>query len=346
MNTIIDKDSLKRFKPFFFRGFIAFVLFYLAFQAFYNQLVFGKFYPYDELWEMLVAVVLNFFPMLILLMANSLFVFRIVRIRNIQIKIVVDFICSIIIVVCFNLCFLLIFHGLTIGKLNWTGTIFCNFVIFLMVETLFYVDRFMRQQQEMEKQRQEVEKKRQEVLKYQYDALKAQVNPHFLFNSLNILTALVDIDVRRAKDFVAWLSQVYRYILSKQNVELARLNEEMEFIRSYTSILAMRYHEKFRIDIQGEEYIGEQKLIPYTLQILVENITKHNVISARQPMTVRMTISKDGIEISNHICLRNSESVSHFGLRYLTTLYSAHGVEFHTENDGTTFTAYIPFIKQ
>ena len=346
MSSTQKNNTVKTMKPLLFRGFIAFVCYFLAYMAFYNQVAVGTFYPYDSVAEMLFNLVLNFTPMLLLLVFDTLIVFKLVRISNVTLKIIIDFLFTLVAVVCVNLFYLLIFKGLTFGHLDWAGTIFNNFVMFLAVEAFYYVRRFLDQQRVMESQRQEVEKKRQEVLKYQYDALKAQVNPHFLFNSLSILTSLIDIDKTKAQDYVTWLSQVYRYIMSKQDVELSSLTEELDFIQSYSSILGMRYHEKFNIHITGEEHVRDQMLVPFTLQILVENITKHNVISSKQPMTVELCINSDGIVISNPIRLRTSVSASHFGLRYLTTLYSTYGLAFRTENDGETFSAYIPYIKK
>lgn len=318
-------------------GFLAFVAYYIVFQAFYNKIAEGEFYPYTDLYDFLLYGALNFFTILIIFIADVSIIFRYNRLNGILWKILVDFLltnCAVIIV---NTIHLLVFTIPFNGTLNWTGTIFNNFILFFVIESAYYIIRYQRKSKEAEMQE-------QVALRYRYNALKAQISPHFLFNSLNILSALSEIDGRKEKEFIRWLAHVYHYILAKQDAELASVDEELAFMDSYASILALRFKDKFSLTVEGRGSVSHKKLPPYTLQLLIENITKHNTISSRLPMEVNVVIGHDGVSVSNPIHPRVSESASHLGLRYLSELYASFGLQFQTINDGSRFTAFAPFI--
>ncbi len=127
--------------------------------------------------------------------------------------------------------------------------------------------------------------------------LKTQVNPHFLFNSLSILSSLVHIDPVLSEKFIDQLSRSYRYILEQKDQSLVTLRTELEFIRSYAFLLKIRFEEKFDLRIQLEEPLLDQyKIAPLTLQLLVENAVKHNRMSAKEPLVVEVQ-AEDGILI-------------------------------------------------
>lgn len=318
--------------------FLAFVLYYFIFQTFYNKINEKSFFPYNNFEELVLFVSMNFIPIAVVFIADSLIIFRLVRVKDIRGKLAIDFILTNVVEVGVNLLFLIIMADSQFGALNWTGTLFNNFVIFLVLETVYHI-RLSRQKII------EAEKKKQTALRYRYNALKAQTAPHFIFNSLNILSALVSLDSEKAKEFIKWLSQVYRYTLAMQEAKFASLKDELAFMESYVNILKLRYNGKFSVTIKGEHLIGNQMIPPYTLQLLIENITKHNTISSRLPMEVTVVIGQDEISVSNPIHFRYSDSPSHFGLRYLTELYASYGRDFRIENDGEVFTAHVPYIQ-
>jgi hypothetical protein len=307
--------------------------YYIVFQAFYNQIAFKTIFPYDGLADMMVGVFYNFTPTFLQSIFIAAVIFRPTKVHHIGRKIAVDAILVITMLVLYNLCYLHFFHG----RVDWGGSAFNAIFVFLGIETTFYVLNFKNSMREAQAQK-------QLALQYRYDALKAQVNPHFLFNSLNILYSLIDIDQQKSREFVLSLSQMYRYIMSQQNRDTVPLRDEMDFLHNYVDILMKRYRDQLTVDINGEDSIVEQQLVPYTLQLLIENVTKHNIISTRHPMTVTINIGNDNVTVSNPIQPKTSESPSHVGLRYLTELYQAHGKEFAVSNDGTTFTAIVPFI--
>lgn len=319
----------------------AIVAYYVVFQLFYNMVAEKQLLPYSSMRDLLQGVAMNFTLILVTYIMNYLVVFCLVRHHIISIKMAIDAVTSFVLMIFLNLLFLFVVSQILGHKewavVDWAGTVFNNFFILLGVEVTYYVLHFKRTLRQKEEAQ-------LNALQYQYDALKAQVNPHFLFNSLNILNSLVAINPEKSREFIGSLSQTYRYVMAQQGRDTITLREELDFLRAYVRVLTIRYNDKFEVCVSGEECIASQTIIPYTLQLLIENVTKHNVISAKQPMRVDVTIGDGGLTITNPIRPRPANSASHFGLDYLDQLYSAHGRHFYTENDGVSFTAHVPYI--
>lgn len=315
---------------------VAIAGYYVWFQTFYNSMRYGKLFPYSDLRDMAIGVSYNFFPILAIFLLNMLIVFRIVNIKDLKLKICADVILSITLACMVNWLYLLILGSFRDAEVDWAGTILNDILIILGVEMVYYFRR-------LSKARKETEEARLQAVQYRYDALKSQINPHFLFNSLNLLYSLVSIDTVRSKLFIRELSRMYRYIMAQQNRERVSVAEEFDFLASYVSVLEMRYNNKFRVRISGCRD-NNRSLIPFTMQLLIENVTKHNAITSKSPMTVSIDISDSEITISNPIYPRETESVSNIGLRYLTQLYASQGKNFHVEKCDGHFTAHVPLI--
>ncbi len=140
--------------------------------------------------------------------------------------------------------------------------------------------------------------------RFQYNQLKQQLNPHFLFNSLNVLDYLIHVDTRRASDFIRKLAGIYRYMLNKEHDMLVPLRDELDFTLAYVDLLKERFDKGLdvQIDIPGE-YL-EQRIIPGGLQLLVENATKHNVVSPETPLFIHVYIEDGHIVLRNNLQLR------------------------------------------
>ncbi|GAB3325607.1 hypothetical protein GCM10027299_23950 [Larkinella ripae] len=131
-------------------------------------------------------------------------------------------------------------------------------------------------------------------LQSQYESLKSQVNPHFLFNSLNSLSSLIADEPDRAEEFVDEMSKVYRYLLQTNEGELTTLNTELTFIQSYFHLLKTRYGSGIQMDVNIADPYGDYLLPPLTLQMLVENAVKHNVIHANKPLLIEIKTTQVG----------------------------------------------------
>jgi len=140
----------------------------------------------------------------------------------------------------------------------------------------------------------------EENLKYRYRTLKTQVNPHFLFNSLNTLSEIVYVDARKADNYIVKLAGIYRYILDNEETDLIPLEKELEFVRQYFDLQKERNEDKILLVIDFEN-AGKFEIVPISLQILVENALKHNVISEEKPLVVHIYGDDNYISISNNI---------------------------------------------
>jgi two-component system, LytTR family, sensor kinase len=162
----------------------------------------------------------------------------------------------------------------------------------------------------------EVEKYKTESLQAQLQNLKNQINPHFLFNNMSVLSSLVYKDPDKAVDFINQLSKVYRYLLDNKDKELVTLEDELTFIRSYTYLLQIRFDTNIKFDFSVENNALQKLVPPMAIQILVENAIKHNEISEEQPLTVSVKTKGDVLEVNNNLQLRiNSEPGSKTGLK-------------------------------
>jgi LytS/YehU family sensor histidine kinase len=153
-------------------------------------------------------------------------------------------------------------------------------------------------------------------------SLKAQVNPHFLFNSLNVLSGLVYRDADLSARFIKKLSEVYRYVLDRQEEELVPIEEELEFVESVIFLQRIRFGE--HLHVQQEVPEDHQFLVaPLALQMLIENAIKHNTISAEQPLYIRIFLEEDYLVVSNNLQTKKTLSDSlGIGLENIRKRYS------------------------
>jgi len=184
----------------------------------------------------------------------------------------------------------------------------------------------------------------------QYETLKNQVNPHFLFNSLNVLTNLVYEDQDTAAKFIKQLSQVYRYVLESKDKNLVTVNSELEFLEAYTFLQKMRFGESLHVNIQTAEDKNSLEVPPLSIQMLIENAIKHNIVSKKTPLTVDVYIDNDDmLVVKNNVQKKNilKEESSGIGLKNITERYkylSERAVE--VEETTEAFTVKIPVLGE
>ena len=185
-------------------------------------------------------------------------------------------------------------------------------------------------------------------LQSQLDSLKNQVNPHFLFNSLNSLSALVEEDPKRAVRFIEELSGMYRYLLQSNEKELIPLGRELDFIRAYHYLLQTRFEDGLSLTIQVDPALENYLLPPLTLQILVENAVKHNRIAASQPLHVRIhSDAGDNLLVVNNLQLRRTQVPSgKMGLVNVAAKYRLLNLPEPVINQTAThFQVIIPLLR-
>jgi len=225
-----------------------------------------------------------------------------------------------------------------------TNTAF-NQVIMLSAFYLIIVSRSYQQLKDVQLRAERSEK---EAALSQVEALRNQLSPHFLFNSLSILTSMVHEDADLSEKFVKQLSRVYRYILEQRDHELVSLETELEFIKAYTFLLHIRFEHKFNVQIEMD--VSEQKqyqIPPLTLQLLVENAVKHNRMSVQEPLQVRIYCQDECLIIQNSWQPREqSEKSTGIGLPNITSryaLFTDRTIWFGRQND--FFMVKIPLLS-
>ena len=134
-----------------------------------------------------------------------------------------------------------------------------------------------------------------------FDALKNQLDPHFLFNSLNVLTSLIDEDPDQAQKFTTSLSKVYRYVLEQKNKDLVTVDEELNFARTYVRLLKMRFEDSIVFEIPEKCSVPEAKIVPLSLQLLLENAVKHNVVTASKPLHIKVSEKEGSLVVQNNL---------------------------------------------
>ncbi len=176
---------------------------------------------------------------------------------------------------------------------------------------------------EYKKQWIEAEELRQNSTQAQLQLIKSQVNPHFLFNNLNVLSSLVIKDNPEANKFIEEFSKVYRYILSNQDKELVELENELDFIKPYIFLLKKRFDEGLEVVMDIPEKYKKSYVIPVALQMLIENAIKHNIVSHTKPLRIDVHVNGNNtLVISNNLQPKKSaEASTQIGLQNIKKRY-------------------------
>jgi hypothetical protein len=213
---------------------------------------------------------------------------------------------------------------------------FVRFTVINLSIVLFFIARLLRVSADKQDSRIENEQLKQQNLENELSALKNQIDPHFLFNSLNSLTSLIR-ENEKATQFVKKLSYMYRYILQSSDTNLVQVNEELKFLESYSYLMETRYRDRLKIEVNIDALLLERKLPPLALQSLVENSVKHNEISSTNPLTVKVYSEGESIFIENPIrsrrTLAEGTGTGLINLKKRYALLLKHEVKVSTDND-------------
>ncbi|TXD52878.1 2TM domain-containing protein [Polaribacter sp. IC063] len=179
-----------------------------------------------------------------------------------------------------------------------------------------------------------------------FESLKNQLDPHFLFNSLNVLTSLISENPTQAEKFTTKLSKVYRYVLEQRNKDLVPVSEELKFAKTYMQLLEMRFEDAVKFNIPDEISDAELKIVPLSLQLLLENAVKHNVVSPSKPLTISIYQEERYLIIENNINPKEAIGKStKVGLQNIADRYgliTQKGVK--VENNNKTFKVSLPLL--
>jgi len=196
----------------------------------------------------------------------------------------------------------------------------------------------------LQRSRLENERLKQENLNAQLASLRQQISPHFLFNSLNTLSTLSSDEA--VKEYVLKLSQVYRYVLHYQQQDMVPVSEELAFIHSYVYILESRFETGLKVNIRIDPACLDRKILPFALQLLVENAVKHNAISYTHPLAIDIYDEPQGLVVENDLRARVvAQPHQSTGLDNLSRRYRlAAGKEICVIREAFRFKVQIPFL--
>lgn len=208
-----------------------------------------------------------------------------------------------------------------VWQFNWWMGLF-TFLTLLLINLLYIavLDMVLYFRESRNLLRQEHSQK--EEAQYRYALLKAQLNPHFLFNSLNMLDYLVQNDEKEhASEYIRKLAGVYRYLLRIEKADLVPLAEEKAFVESYLDLLQERFREGLIVQIHIEDEYLKALVVPLSLQVLVENAVKHNIVNKTHPLVVEIGVKEGRLFVCNTLQVKESMENGGLGLRNLNEQY-------------------------
>jgi sensor histidine kinase YesM len=223
---------------------------------------------------------------------------------------------------------------------KYVSVFLVNITIIQFIEFYFY---FIESKNKAIK----LEREKNKLLEIQYQTLREQINPHFLFNTLNTLSSLIFDDQEKANQYTKSLAKLYRYILSTNQEVKVPLEKELKFLKSYFFIQKLRFLDTLELEVKKTIYSStEFFIVPLTLQILVENAIKHNIHNAESPLKIDILIDDHKIIVSNKKYIKNTkENSTRKGLAYIQALYETQNKEVLIFDKKEEFIVSIPHLK-
>lgn len=224
------------------------------------------------------------------------------------------------------------------------NTVLVSLVIVTVITLLFYSVGFF---QEVQKERLVSESLRKEKVEAELNALKAQVDPHFLFNSFNVLSGLIDEDPPKAQKFLSGLSKIYRYVLENRDEGLVTVQDELSFAKQYLELQKVRFEDSIHLELSVPDEYLVRKLPSLSLQLLLENAITHNGFDAKAPLHISIQADNGSLVVSNNKQERiKLNEGSGMGLKNISQRYDLHEVEgFSIDDSLEDFIVHLPLIS-
>lgn len=220
-------------------------------------------------------------------------------------------------------------------------------IISLIVQITVYCIIYMINYAITARTEMQYEREKANMAQYRYIKLKRQVNPHFLFNSLNILDCLIcDEKAEQASLYTHKLASIYRYMLKSEEEEVVSLGDELVFVQLYIDLLKVRFPEGFDVIIEVPEDRMARFVLPCSIQLLIENAIKHNTVSVDNPLTISIKAEEDEITVTNNIVPKMTQSPSTgLGQTYIRQMYlDLTGKQIEIRQTEQTYQVTLPLI--
>lgn len=247
-----------------------------------------------------------------------------------------------------NIAYYIFKIGFTETPPDWAQIIVTNgfgAILFIPLYSIYFSLQFLSQWQKTEL---EMERFQKESMRSQLSSLKNHLDPHFLFNNLNILSSLIDKDTNLSQEFLVRFAQVYRTMLLTKVEDLIPLEEELQFISDYTFLIQTRFENNIQFTREIDEDAKLSMLPPLTVQLLIENAIKHNIIIESRPLEIKIIATQDTLEVRNTLYEKPDDikTKSGTGLKNITSRYryfTDRLVSF--EKTATEYIATVPLLE-
>ncbi len=207
------------------------------------------------------------------------------------------------------------------GKYNFINWFMVN--VALLISAFLHAKSFMEELKKSSKKEVVEQKLIAKSANAQFESLKNQLDPHFLFNSLNVLSSLIDENPSQAQKFTASMSKIYRYVLEQKDKELVTIEDEIEFAKTYCGLLKTRFEDSVNFNFDVKEDDLRRFVVPLSLQLLLENCIKHNLATSSKPLLIRIFTEGDTLCIENNLQIREQiKESAGIGLANIVQRYS------------------------
>lgn len=340
------KDTIKELGRAFMLGVIIFLVVNII------QYVNGN-WDVDDLWKgfavsQLFSIALYSTNTIVIRFVIKRYKSKLFQFRNIIISLTLGALVTIITIFLLNL-------FLSVGIYNGTFDAFIqnqninqywsSFLIAMLIISVFYAFYYWKHKQD---NRVKESKIIAGTASAKFDALKNQLDPHFLFNSLNVLTSLIDENPNQAQKFTTSLSKVYRYVLEQKNKELVSVDEELAFAKTYMNLIKMRFEDSIIFEMPEHSSNPDAKVVPLSLQLLLENAVKHNMVTPSRKLHIRIYEEQGSLVVSNTKQLKQVvKKSSGVGLQNIKQRYHLLTDRKVTIDEGdTSFSVAIPMLTK
>lgn len=300
-----------------------------------------------NIWRFLFFIAMHFIMIFIILVYNQIIMIH--ALKNKYIELILRVLGSLIIAGVLSIGFVFTVEAIRPGpsEPEFVYNVIRDSLIrdLTLTVVVLLVVQLLKTQDNQKKIAVENESLRSQNILTRFEALKSQLDPHFLFNSLNTLQSLITLDTEKAENYLQQLSSVLRYTL--QNKEVLSLDEELKCVRAYCEMMQIRYGENLKFEFNIDAKYNSYNVLPLSIQSLIENSVKHNVISSKQPLVVTVSTGDDSVYVSNPIQVKTTPEESNgIGLVNLSERYRLKwNKNVEITNDGITFCVKLPLIK-
>ncbi|MBP9793901.1 MAG: histidine kinase [Flavobacterium sp.] len=282
-------------------GSIIFIVIQLINMAYGNELMLNNRLIKGLLYTLLYTLTLGYANKAVFVYLDKIFETNRFSVKRIIIGFLASFAVSLLVIFCLR-----IFEDVVIDHKSFLeflnnekpGNYVVAIIITFIVSISLYAFHFYKAYQESKLKEQKVIAG---TASAQFESLKNQIDPHFLFNSLNVLSSLIEENPEKAQKFTTSLSKIYRYVLEQKDKELVSVEEELSFAKTYMNLLKMRFENSIAYELPSDFDTSEARVVPLSLQLLLENTIKHNVVSEQKPLHIKIFIENNYLIIQNNL---------------------------------------------